>query len=62
MECFTEARLTDLAAKCEFPSVSLFMPTKSWQTLQAVAEDKTRFRRPNNSLSRAEFDLRLPKK
>jgi hypothetical protein len=44
MECFTEARLTDLAAKCEFPSVSLFMPTKSWQTLQAVAEDKTRFR------------------
>jgi hypothetical protein len=44
MERFTKDCLTDLAAKCEFPSVSLFMPTKSWQTLQALSEDKTRFR------------------
>jgi hypothetical protein len=44
MEHFTENRLTDLTAQCAFPSVSLFMPTRSWQTLQAVTEDKTRFR------------------
>jgi release factor family 7 len=44
MEPFTETCLPELASRCEFPSVSLFMPAKSWQTMQAVAEDKTRFR------------------
>lgn len=44
MEHFTEDHLTELAENSEFPSVSLFMPTASWQTLQAAAEDKTRFR------------------
>jgi Bacterial archaeo-eukaryotic release factor family 3 len=44
MERFTETCLTELASRCDYPSVSLCMPTKSWQTFQAVAEDKTRFR------------------
>jgi hypothetical protein len=44
MERLTENSLTELTANNQFPCISLYMPTKSWQTLQAVGEDKTRFR------------------
>jgi hypothetical protein len=44
MDLLTENSLTQLTAHSQFPCISVYMPTKSWQTLQAVAEDKTRFR------------------
>jgi hypothetical protein len=44
MERVSENSLTELTANRQFPCISLYMPTKSWQTLQAIGEDKTRFR------------------
>jgi hypothetical protein len=44
MERLTEKSLTELTAPSQFPCISIYMPTKSWRTLQAVGEDKTRFR------------------
>jgi hypothetical protein len=44
MDHLTDNNLTELTAHSQFPCISLYMPTKSWQSLQALGEDKTRFR------------------
>jgi hypothetical protein len=44
MERITENSVMGLTAHNPFPCISLYLPTRSWQTLQAVGEDATRFR------------------
>jgi hypothetical protein len=53
MERFNEDCLPRLAAHHDSPSISLYMPTKSWQAAQHATESRTRLR----NLSRSAVEL-----